>query len=215
MLWDTIPVIVIGSHNGQVFRETAREAAFIPLDFYEPMMRGLAYYTTFSFTIGTEHNREVERVREEFLEIVSRPEAGLIHLQLIMSTHDLHTMVGIARQTLLLLELVYPLAVGASLVIAFGLSLLLMLQTAKNAAILRVLGAQKGKAMSMLLVEQVLVSLAGAALGLIALAALSAAFDRQFAIVLALYLGGVLSGAALGAVIICNRTPLRMLQVKE
>jgi hypothetical protein len=57
--------------------------------------------------------------------------------------------------------------------------------------------------------------LSGAALGLIALAALSAAFGMQFALVLSMYLAAVLTGAVIGAFIVCSRMPIRMLQVKE
>jgi hypothetical protein len=59
------------------------------------------------------------------------------------------------------------------------------------------------------------VSLSGAALGVIALAALSAAFGTQFTLVLSMYLVAVLTGAVIGALIVCNRKPISMLQVKE
>jgi hypothetical protein len=203
-----IPTIIIGSHNGEMFRENASEAAFIPISFYESVMGGMAYFSSFSFTVKPEYNRYLDQVREELSDITLGHDFAL-------TDYDFHTMIGLANQTLLLLRLVYPLAVATSIIIAFGLGLLLMLQTSKNASILRVLGARKAKAMLMLLSEQIIVSLTGVAFGMAALAALASTFDRQFAFVLGMYLAAVLAGAIIGSVTVCNRTPIRMLQVKE
>jgi len=175
-------------------------------------MMGMAFYTTFTFTIDTAYNREVEQIRELFTETEF---LNLAEVELFMSTHELLTMVRIANQSLALLQLIYPIAVATAILIALGMSFLLLLQTAKNAAILRVTGMSKIRAIIILIAEPIFVSLSGAVLGVIALAALSAAFGTQFALVLGMYLAAVFVGATTGAFIVCNRMPIRMLQVKE
>jgi len=207
-----IPIIVIGTHSGQPVREAAEHAIIIPISLFDNLMMGMAFYTTFSFTIDTAYNREIERIRELFTETDF---VNLAEVELFMSTHELLTMVRIANQSLALLQLIYPIAVATAILIALVMSFLLLLQTAKNAAILRVTGMSKGRAIIILITEPVLVSLSGAALGVITLAALSAAFGTQFALVLSMYLVAVLTGAIIGAFIVCNRMPISMLQVKE
>jgi len=173
----------------------------------------MGFYTTFTFTIDTDYNREIERIRELFNE--REFFINLAEVELFMSTHELLTMVRIANQSLALLQLIYPIAVATAILIALGMSFLLLLQTAKNAAILRVQGMSKIRAILILIAEPVMVSLSGTALGVIILAVLSAAFGTQFALVLSMYLAAVLTGAVIGAFIVCNRMPISMLQVKE
>ncbi|MCL2663389.1 MAG: ABC transporter permease, partial [Oscillospiraceae bacterium] len=211
--FEGIPIIVIGTHSGQPVREAAEHAILIPISKFDHLMLGLAFYTTFTFTIDTAYNREIEQIRDLFTE--GDFFINLAEVELFMSTHELLTMVRIASQSLALLQLIYPIAVATAILIALGMSFLLLLQTAKSAAILRVTGMSKVRAISILIAEPVLVSLSGAALGVIALAALSAAFGTQFALVLSMYLTAVLVGATTGAFIVCNRMPISMLQVKE
>ena len=207
-----IPVIVIGSFSGQPVREAAEHAILLPISKFDHLMMGRGFYTTFTFTIKTDYNREIERIRELFTETNFM---NLAEVELFMSTHELLTMVRIANQSLALLKLIYPIAVATAILIALVMSFLLLLQTAKSAAILRVTGMSKVRVIFILIAEPVLVSLSGAALGVIALAALSAAFGTQFALVLSMYIVAVLVGAIIGAFIVCNRKPISMLQVKE
>jgi len=208
-----IPVIVIGMHSGQPVREAAENAVLIPISKFDHLMMGMAFYTTFTFTIDTAYNREIEQIREEFF--AEGYFLNLAEVELFMSTHELLTMVRIASQSLALLQLIYPIAVATAILIALGMSFLLLLQTAKSAAILRVTGMSKVRAMIILIAEPVFVSLSGAVLGVIALAGLSAAFGTEFALVLGIYLAAVITGAVTGAFIVCNRMPISMLQVKE
>ena len=213
--WNNIPIIIIGRHNGQIFRDNAGEAALLPIEALEQMLRGMILYTSFQFTIDPQYNRYTVEIRQELEEIVSAHNAGLVRLGLIMSDHELHTLVGISLQTLTLLELIYPLAIITALIIAVGLALLLMLQNAKSAAVIRVLGASKLLTIIKLLSEHIIVCLFGAAAGIIVLALLAAEFGGHLYLMLLLYFSMVLIGAVTGLIIIINRTPISMLQVKE
>ena len=211
--WDNVPVKIIGIHNTVTFHENAGRSIFIPSDAYDLMFRGLGMYLSFRFDINPEFNRYTAEIRSEIEDIIGRPGESL--LQLIMTDHELHTLVGIARQTLTLLELIYPLAVVTAIIIAVGLGLLLMLQNAKIAAVIRALGASRGKVVLMLLSEHLIVCLVGVAAGVLVLALLSAHLDARLAYMLLLYISGVLIGAISGLIVIIRRTPMGMLQVKE
>ena len=213
--WTDVPIIIIGRHNGEVFRESASEAIFLPIEAYQSMFGELGLITSISFMIDPAYNHQTIEIREDLINSIFMVNPAIVRIILHMSDHNLHTMVGIARQTLMLLTLIYPLAIGASIFIAAGLSLLIMLQNAKNAAVLRVLGAPRIKVAAMLITEQLIVCLIGAAAGGLVLASLGANFGEEFLFVLGLYFAGILAGTISGAIVICNRTPMNMLQVKE
>ena len=213
--WRHVPAKIIGIHDDNIARENARGAVLMPVDAAENILGGVLMYSTLRFTVKTEYNREISDVFEYLNDIALHRTAGLLPLWLNLRDQILYTLVGVASQTLLLLELVYPVALGASVLIAGGLSMLLMLQTAKNAAILHVLGATKKNTMAMLLCEQVLVCLAGVAPGLLALAVMGVSFGGVFLLSVGLYFGAVLLGAVIGAVLVINRQPLELLQVRE
>ena len=213
--WESVEAVVIGVHNGHVARVDARETIFMCLTQFENIMAGMTMYSTFSFTINPAYNREIAYVREHLTSIVLARNAGLLLLRLFLSDQTLHNLIGVATQTLLLIELVYPVAMAAALAIASGLAMLLMLQNAKKAATLHVLGMSKISTMVMLLVEQLLVCLAGMAVGLIALALMNVNFSQTLVISFGLYLAGVFITSLVGAGIIIRREPLELLQVRE
>ena len=120
------------------------------------------------------------------------------------------------EQNLSLLKLLYPIAIALSAIIGFGLSLLLMLQGAKVAAIMRVLGTTRAKSRATLCTEQAVVCLFGLVLGLAVLAAMGWGFGFVSSLGLAaVYLAGAATGSVAGAVVVTNRPPLELLQVKE
>jgi len=199
---------IIGIHDMFVSPSTASEATFIPLYALEHLLGFVIRYNVFNFTVDPVHNRNLTHVREFITGNIGR-------LSIQMWDEELNNMIGIANQTLLLLELIYPLALIASIVIAGGLSMLLMLQNAKSAAILHVIGTSKKKTMLMLLMEQFLVCLGGVLPGLLMLLAMRVSFDSALFMAVGLYLAGVAAGAIMGAVMVIRRPPLVLLQVKE
>ncbi|MCL2360374.1 MAG: ABC transporter permease [Defluviitaleaceae bacterium] len=200
---------IIGVHNEFVTPHSARMATLLPLDAIEYLLGVVVMYNDFRFTISPEHNHDITHV-VDFVDDVLRN-------RYVFQIWDeaLNYIIGIARQTLLLLELIYPLALGTSVIIAGGLSMLLMLQNAKAAAILHVVGTSKKKTMAMLLSEQLIVCLGGVVPGLIALALMGVTFDVALFMAVGLYLGAVAAGAIVGAIMVINRPPLALLQVKE
>ena len=219
-------VQVVGTYTGRMHRIMAHEASVFPLSALEPIREifaGSEYadlitgYITVRFGVDPVWNREIDSVREMLEAIVTRPRAGAVHLTYDLFDGELEFVVRQMEQNLYLLQLLYPVAIAVSLLIAVGLSFLLMFQNTKNAAVMRVLGMPKGKVRQLLVAEQGVITLLGVILALIVLSALGAVFGSGMSILLfaVAYVGATLLGSLLGAILVSNRSPLDLLQVKE
>lgn len=118
-----------------------------------------------------------------------------------------------------LLEVLFPIAVVAAVLIGIFVPLLVILQSAQEAAFLRILGATKKRVRCMLMFEQVILSIAGIILMAGGIALFSPGlFARSWDMLAAcfgLYLLGGICGAAAAAVQVTRHKVLELLQVKE
>ena len=118
-----------------------------------------------------------------------------------------------------LLELIFPIAAVAAAAVGLLGSGLAILQSAREAAFLRILGVTKKRARCMLMLEQVLLCAAGIIFVVCGLALYSpgifARSTETFAFCCALYFLGCLCGAAAAAVYVTRGRVLELLQVKE
>ena len=118
-----------------------------------------------------------------------------------------------------ILETVFPIAVAAAVLVGVFAPLLVILQSAQEAAFLRILGATKKRVFCMLMFEQVFLSIAGIFLvsGGIALfnPGLFAKSLQTLAACFGLYLLGGICGAAAASVQVTRGRLLELLQVKE
>ena len=113
-----------------------------------------------------------------------------------------------------LLKILYPVMRLLSVVLAAGLASLLVMQAARETAILRVLGVRKGRAAGLLTAEQLVLAVMGVLLGAILTMVLGfTTLDWQANALL--YILGCLTGAAVCAGIRVQKNPLALLQVKE
>ncbi len=122
-------------------------------------------------------------------------------------------------QTYRLLELLFPIAFALALVLGAVLPAGVILQSAKEASLLRVLGTTKGRTRSILCLEQVFLCLLGLLLAVLGLLGLRGAALGQVKELLGLYLLAhfvlcILSTAA-AAASVSRRRVLELLQVKE
>ena len=139
-----------------------------------------------------------------------------VPLELVLHDDQLRNAVIPLEQNLSLLRILYPIAIAVAALLSVGLALLIMLQNAKNAAIMRVLGRQKSLSQLILIGEQVFVCTLGVVLGLLALLAVNVSiFDLTPLLLALLYFTGVGVGSIIGAVIINAKTPLELLQTRE
>lgn len=118
-----------------------------------------------------------------------------------------------------LLESLFPIAVAAAVLIGIFGAFLVILQSAQEAAFLRILGVTKKRARCMLVFEQIVLSIAGIVLvaGGIALSSpgLFAGSLKTLAPCFGLYLLGCICGAVVAAVQVTRGRILELLQVKE
>lgn len=118
-----------------------------------------------------------------------------------------------------LLEALFPIAIAAAVLIGLFGPMLVILQSALEAACLRILGVTKRRTRCMLALEQVCLGAAG----ILAVAGALALYDPgrlvgsigEFAICFGLYFLGCICGAAAASVYVTRHKVLELLQVKE
>lgn len=124
-----------------------------------------------------------------------------------------------ARRIRDLLESLFPIAVAAAVLIGLFGPGLVLLQSAQEAASLRILGVTKKRARCMLVFEQLVLSIAGIVLvaGVLALfcPGLFAKGAETLVFCWALYFLGCICGALTAAVEVTRRKALELMQVKE
>ncbi len=214
--------VVAGSYSGGVFLSDIGDPVLLPLSLLNALATSQeadAYYTKAHFVIDPAKNSELPAFRETVKAIVEHPGAGLLDLNAVVWDEELRITIAPLEKNLDLMRVLFPVTIALSALIAGGLSLLLLLQNAREAALMRVLGMKKRKVRTLLNIEQLFISLIGALLGLLALAvlrqSLSAAFSATPLLCAGLYLIGSLVGSILASVMVSNRMPLELLQVKE
>jgi hypothetical protein len=215
-IWHHTPAVIVGTHNRSIRSNGIIGGAVLPLAALESIVGDELRYMSISFEIDPMYNREMLRIQEELQDILDSRNAGEVPLRLILRDEHLRMVVAPMEQHLSLLRLLYPVAIALSVVIGIGVSVLLMLQNAKIASIMRVLGTTKTKSRSTLCAEQVATCLLGLALGLVILVPLGWGFGFASSLLLAgVYLASAAIGTASGAVVVTNRAPLELLQVRE
>ncbi len=122
-------------------------------------------------------------------------------------------------QTYRLIETLYPIAFAVAILLGGVLPGIVILQSAREAALLRVLGTTKRRTRAMLGLEQVFLCVFGLALAVAALLAVNGAQLRAVAGLLAVYLAAhfafCVSASGAAAVNVTRRGVLELLQVKE
>ena len=192
-----------------------------PAGVMENVMQNHIAYSTARFTLDSSWNRELDTVYTAVEEILEAPGAGLIPLRPMIWDEELTQAVEPLEDSIRLMEMLYPVALALSLLAALGVSALLILTEAREAAIMRVLGTTKLRSRIILVLQIIFVVLAGLMIGLAASFAWAGSMGLAWAtaglslLCAAAYLLCAAVGSAAGAVIVTNRPPLELLQVKE
>ncbi len=116
------------------------------------------------------------------------------------------------------LELLYPVAVIAMLVIGVFMTSLIIVQTSKDIAIMRVLGTSKRRTRAIIVLERVLLCLAGmilAAVIMFAMRGITVAVARKIVFILAAYFAAVLAASVVASMAATRKNVLELLQTKE
>lgn len=210
--------VIAGQYSGAVTSGGEATPVLLPLSALgaveETQGRSLGYAVA-QFVLDPQKNRELPEFRTEMRAAVTRAGAGDLPLNLVIWDEELQKVVEPLEKNLQLMSVLYPITIALSALIAGGLCVLLMLQNAKDAAIMRVLGTGRLRARITLVAEQVFLCLAGLALGLAGLALLKYRVAAPALINAGLCLAGALAGSCSASFVTTNRKPLEMLQVKE
>ena len=210
------PIIIIGSHNGGISYFNGQSTVLLPIPALELIRRERLGYITFHFEIDTALNRDIDNVRNEIQAVVqSRVQNEAMAMSVILQDEELRVVVGAMERNLSLLQLMYPVAIALSITIGAGFAVLLILQNAKNAAIMRILGYTKIHTRAMFCLEHVVLVLFGIIIGLIIMPLFNIPFVAELSFLALLYLLGAIIGSVIGAAIITMRAPLDLLQVRE
>ena len=193
--------------------ETAKDTVYIPLaskSHYQNLF-GTKYLTLAEYSLADYHKAlELRSYAKSLLEPTYDH-----YPRFSMDTTEADRIYHTYR----IIETLYPIAFAAAVIIGAVLMGLLVLQRAKEAATLRILGTGKGRTRLLLALEQVLLSLLGLLPALIALFALNGAGLLKTAgaigIYLAVHLAACLAGCIAAAVEVTRRRALELLQVKE
>jgi len=211
-----VPVVIIGRHNGAIDRSGGRNAVLLPFSAMEFIRGGNVSYITFQFEVDTTFNREMSAVRGEIDSLVNAfGQGSVMRLNALLYDDELIMVADQMEQNLALLRLLYPVTIVLSVIIGTGLAALLLLQSAKTAAIMRVLGYTKPRLRAMLCAQYMAVAVIGVATGLLALLLLGINFVTMLSLLAGLYIAGTAMGSIIGAAIITGSAPLELLQVRE
>jgi len=190
-------------------------AVLIPGWAAEDLMGFLLRPATFNFSINPAYNRNLSYVRTGLERIMTMGDPlGIPPSVLQFHDRELRVVIGSLEQSLLLLSLLYPVAISTAIAIGGGLAMLIVLQNAKNAAIMRVLGTSRKKTALTLWSEQIVICLLGLVIGLVAMAISGWSLAGMF-LLSSMYLGGVMLGSLAGSLLVTRRAPLDLLQVRE
>jgi hypothetical protein len=221
--WVYLPAVVIGTHNQNILMTDNVEANWYMSSFLMPHygLRTLqgeeTKYITVDFEIDLAWNRELSRILEEFDDFVSHSQLYYDEsYNIIIHDEELRSVVVPLEENLSLLQMLYPIAIGLLVIISLIFNMILMLQNAKNAAIMRVLGSSKSRSRIVLWMESMLTNFLGLIVGLLIVLVLGWGFGiiSMLGLAALCFIGAAL-GSFFGALLITNRAPLDLLQVKE
>ena len=117
-----------------------------------------------------------------------------------------------------ILELLYPVAVTAMLIIGAFMTCLIIVQTSKDIAIMRVLGTSKKRTRIMIVAERIILcilSMILAAAVIFVMRGATAVVARKTAIILTLYFAAILLASVVASAAASRKNVLELLQTKE
>lgn len=209
-----------GMYTGAVSGSSA-PTILAPAGVMDVIMKGSPYYSTARFSVDPGKNRELNTFRAALEEIANADSAGIVPLRTLLWDDALRGAVEPLENSIQLMKVLFPVTLFLSLLAAAGVSALLMLTEAREAAIMRVLGTTKLRSRIMLSLQMVFLVLGGLLPGLAGAMVWAGSMGQAWAVFgmsalcAAAYLLCAAAGSAAGAVSVTNRPPLELLQVKE
>lgn len=174
-------------------------------------------YARVEFTVDPQWNGELDTFKDAAAKAIRSREAEYPAAELYLNDSTLTLAVQPLGETAKLLAILFPAAIVVSLLAAAGLALLMVIQTARTTAMLRVLGVPRRYTVVLAVLDQIALTVLGAGLGTAAaLGVAGEGFRWQLSLALAgLYVLAAMAGAGVAAAVMTARNPLALLQVKE
>lgn len=132
----------------------------------------------------------------------------------IMETELVDYLAGV----ILLLELVAPVAIIAMLIIGMFMTCLIILQSTKDIAIMRVLGTSKKRTRAIIVLERIVLCIIGVVIALAVTFIMRGSSEtvvHHVSIVYSLYFAAILLSSAIASVAATRKNVLELLQTKE
>ena len=187
-----------------------------PLSVLESLEGSRLKYTVVQFVLDPSRNRELSQFKADMEEVMNLYGG---EIRLVVWDEELRIVVAQLEKNISLLDVLYPVVIGVSVLVGAGLCFLMLLLATKEAAILRILGTTRRSVRLALFSEPVILSMIGVIISL-GITSLLWTTTGQVPIgslltSAGLYLLGALIGSISGAIMVTNKKPLELLQVKE
>lgn len=211
-----VTAIIKGSYTGQFngLGNLTGEAVLMPLSLMQELYGDNLYYSVADFVLDPSLNRNLEAFRTTAEQVIADDTKSLLSLNLVIWDEELRTVVQPMEKNLTLMQVLYPIAQAVAFFAAGVVALLLLLQEAKTAAILRVLGVPTRTVQRMLGIELLVLGVVGVFMGILVVLLLGK-WSMQLLLCAAIYILGLAVGTMVGCMAITKKKPLELLQVKE
>ena len=208
-----------GSTSGGQFDT---DPALIPLSAYWEMSGGRVPYSKVHVTLDPALNRDLETFHD-ILAQAAAGQSGLVALRAVIWDEELRNAVAPLENSVRLMQVLYPVTLALSLLVAAGIAALFVMTSAKEAAILRVLGTTRLRSQIMLTLQTGVTNGGGLLLGLGGVLAYAGRARPELlpgligasSLCALLYLLAAIAGAAVSASAVTAKNPLELLQVRE
>lgn len=194
----------------------------MPNSAVETMAGDQMLYAGATFFLDPAMNRDLSQFHTELDGIIDKTKSKLT-LRTVVRDDELRQAVEPLEDSIVLMKLLYPVVLALSLLVAAGIAVLFVMTSAKEAAIMRVLGTSRLRSRVMLALQTAFTSAAGLLAGLTGVLAytgrtrpeLLAGLVGASALCAVLYLLAAIIGAAVSSTVVTSKNPLELLQVRE
>lgn len=200
-----------------VFTDSSNTKVILPLSkFSDAVGSDYTVYSKADFTIDPLKNREIDVFKTEAEEMLLQPQnQGIIDIKTVIRDEELVQAIAPLENTVSILKLIYPIAAAILMAIASAVNVLFMMNTIKEASVLRLLGTEKIKTELLICTEKIFVCLLGTVLGISAVTVFLGNIEGHFYTMAVGLLFLEFAACIVTETYIVYRRPLQLIQVKE
>lgn len=198
--------LIVGSYSGTFtnFSVEKGTAVLLPLEYLKVLDTDMLYYSNAEFILDPSKNQELSSFREITTRLAKNDVTSKSAITFRIWDEELRMTAEPMEENLTLMKVLYPIAQIVAMLAGGMVSMLLLLQSAKRAAILRVLGIPAQTVRKMLGAEQLTLGVIGTVLGIL-LCVILGKWNIELLYSIGLYLLGLLSGTVIGCILVTNK----------